>query len=380
MKRLFFGARIRVLPVILVLFACLYGYLMKPDVAGFLYDDGMYLMAAKSLATGQGYRLGEIFGQPLFYKYPPLYPALLAGLMLATPAFPTNIVWLKLANIALGIASLGLLYYYAKACLRLPAWLSIGIVVAMGTNWRFIEASTELMSEPVFMALSMLLLVLSHRFMAEKQSLSHKHLLVLILLSAAVFYARTMGLVLIMAVCLWIYRLGFPKKAFLYASGCGVLTMPWLLWCATKPDTTYPIGHFLVRTFQETYFQSFRSDLQYEANLLEIYSNGVRELLGNFSVQCFPLLERFFLSKATLLSEGTILLSSFAIGLPVRKKRPVIAYWHLCFFIPAYSALLELLQVLPPLYHGDSALAVAHWHSGPPGKPIFQQSQNSQFS
>ena len=84
---------------------------MKPDVTGFLYDDGMYLMVAKALANEQGYRLPEIVGSPWFYKYPPLYPALLALFWKMNPHFPENIPWLKCLNILLALATLGLWGY-----------------------------------------------------------------------------------------------------------------------------------------------------------------------------------------------------------------------------------------------------------------------------
>jgi hypothetical protein len=53
-------------------------------------DDGVYLATAKSIATGQGYRLLHLPGAPFAIKYPPLYPAYLSLAWIIQPAFPAS--------------------------------------------------------------------------------------------------------------------------------------------------------------------------------------------------------------------------------------------------------------------------------------------------
>ena len=65
---------------------------------GVVHDDGMYVVLAKSLASGQGYRWIHVPGSPAATHFPPGYPALLALLWLVYPAFPANVVLFKLAN------------------------------------------------------------------------------------------------------------------------------------------------------------------------------------------------------------------------------------------------------------------------------------------
>jgi len=95
----------------------------------------------------------------------------------------------------------------------------------------------------------------------------------------------------------------------------GALMTPWFLWSASRPDTTYQVEDFLIRTFQETYFQSFRMDLHYEYTLLEVIGKGFQELLGNLSVQFFPLLERLYLIKGNVWSELPVPLLSMVLAL-----------------------------------------------------------------
>ena len=58
---------------------------------GFYHDDSIYWVSARSLAMGDGYRIESLPGQPYQTKYPPLYPALLAGIWKINPQFPANL-------------------------------------------------------------------------------------------------------------------------------------------------------------------------------------------------------------------------------------------------------------------------------------------------
>lgn len=58
---------------------------------GFYHDDSIYWVSARSLATGDGYRIQSLPGQPYQTKYPPLYPTLLAAIWKLDPRFPANL-------------------------------------------------------------------------------------------------------------------------------------------------------------------------------------------------------------------------------------------------------------------------------------------------
>ena len=58
---------------------------------GYLHDDALYQVGAKSLAQGAGYRIQSLPGQPYQTKYPPLYPILLAAIWKLDPSFPSNL-------------------------------------------------------------------------------------------------------------------------------------------------------------------------------------------------------------------------------------------------------------------------------------------------
>ena len=47
---------------------------LTAPAAGMFHDDGVYLVTAKSLAEGRGYRLLSMPGEPPQTKYPVLFP------------------------------------------------------------------------------------------------------------------------------------------------------------------------------------------------------------------------------------------------------------------------------------------------------------------
>ena len=65
---------------------------------GVTNDDGMYVILAKSLATGHGYRWLNLPGTPAATHFPPGYPAVLALIWLLAPSFSANVILFKLAN------------------------------------------------------------------------------------------------------------------------------------------------------------------------------------------------------------------------------------------------------------------------------------------
>ena len=84
-------------------------------------DDGVYWVTAKAIATGQGYRVPSLPGNPYAVKYPPLFPAFLSMAWLIYPAFPANV---RLAA--------------AMQALLLPIYLALLLAVLrrFGFSWR----------------------------------------------------------------------------------------------------------------------------------------------------------------------------------------------------------------------------------------------------
>ena len=64
---------------------------------GYLQDDGLLMTSAKSIASGDGYRIASLPDSPFQSKYPPLWPAYLSLVWRLAPQFPGNLVLTTLA-------------------------------------------------------------------------------------------------------------------------------------------------------------------------------------------------------------------------------------------------------------------------------------------
>src|SRR5262245_33726270 len=82
---------------------------------GVFHDDAMYVILARSIASGQGYRYLNLPGAPWATQHPPGYPALLALVSWFAPAFPGNLVAFKVLNAILSAAGAVLVTMFARA-------------------------------------------------------------------------------------------------------------------------------------------------------------------------------------------------------------------------------------------------------------------------
>src|SRR5687767_12816728 len=85
-----------------VVLAVAAGFRVHPEVCGQCHDDALYVLTAKALAEGDGYRLTNLPGEPPQTKYPPLYPLFLAVLWEIGPDFPDNLLLIQGFSIACG--------------------------------------------------------------------------------------------------------------------------------------------------------------------------------------------------------------------------------------------------------------------------------------
>ncbi|HEY9746063.1 MAG TPA: hypothetical protein V6C99_07585 [Oculatellaceae cyanobacterium] len=293
----------------LVSLGCLYIWILNPDCISLLYDDGIYLLVAKALSQAGSYQLIGIEGDPLFYKYPPLFPMLLSGLDHFLASLPQPAA-LKIANILISLTALALLYRTLCRVESLPAPYSLGIVLLLGTLDAYVDVSVELMSEPLFLLITFLLIMLANRLGPAGTNFRFRHLVLLSVLSALCVYTRTMGVVLVMAIAVWLWFQSKRKAALGYFVTTGLLCLPWMLWASHRPDTTEQTGNFLVRTFQETYGQSFFMDIHHEFTPVSLYAHGAETLFSHFSSYFFGMLSHLAKAPSPWISLSILALNS----------------------------------------------------------------------
>lgn len=194
-------------------------------------DDSMYVVLAKSLATGHGFRWLHIPGAPVATHFPPGYPAVLALLWKLDPVFPDNVALFKLTNVL--FAALAAFAVARLVRHRLDATELSAQVYALATMIAvpMLTLATQVMSEPLFLALTVGALIVAER-VAERSDAPVRDVVVLALLSSAAALVRTHGMALVAAVALVLCIRRRFRDAVLYGCIALALLLPWQLWVA----------------------------------------------------------------------------------------------------------------------------------------------------
>ena len=213
-----------------VTIAILLGLFAMNDVPiGVFQDDGHYLILARALAHGDGFRYMNLPGAPSATHFPPGYPLLLAPLWWLAPAFPGNVALFKLLNVALlPLAALGV-----RALARHVGGLSVLAasvlaVVSLATV-PVLFLNGLLFSETIFIAALCGLLVAAER-LSDASDASWWLALGVGVGVGALAMLRTLGVAVLpglLAVLLWRRRYA---DALLVLAGALVVLLPWQWW------------------------------------------------------------------------------------------------------------------------------------------------------
>ncbi len=207
-------------------------------VGGF-YDDGLYTILAKSLATGHGYRFLNLPGMPAAVHYPPGYPLLLALFWNIVPPFPANLVWLKLLNVVLlGVIAWVTCRYAVRVLALSPAVAFLGALIGTVTI-PILVLTNMLVSEPLFLALLIPALMLGEE-VAHREP-QRREAVWLGLLSGVVVMVRSIGVMFIIAVAVvWLVRRA--RRAVAWYLGAALLAMsPWLVYSTLHAHDVPPV-------------------------------------------------------------------------------------------------------------------------------------------
>lgn len=185
---------------------------------GFYHDDGLYWVGGLSLATGHGYRILSLPGQPYQTKYPPVFSALLALVWKLNPAFPANLplatllVWLLLPAYLLLVRALLKRYGFS------PLEQAVLCLIA-GLNPMCALFSFSLMPELLITSLLVLSLLLADRFAALSG-----------ITGALAYLTRSAALPLLLTVPLVLILRKRYKQAGIFALTMLPAVITWQLW------------------------------------------------------------------------------------------------------------------------------------------------------
>jgi hypothetical protein len=210
---------------------------IEPLPVGVFYDDAQYLVLAKSLASGNGYRFLNLPGMPLATHFPPGYPVFLALLWRIAPAFPENVAVFKFANAVLLALVAVLASRYAERQLGVPRALACVAGLAGAATIPSLVLSSSIMSEPLFLALLFPLLAWSEGVThADDDGRADRDAFLLGLGAGALTLVRTHGIALVAAIVLVLLLRRRWRGAAVAASASTVVLAPWMLWVSLHND------------------------------------------------------------------------------------------------------------------------------------------------
>ncbi|MBM3787443.1 MAG: hypothetical protein FJW30_24050 [Acidobacteria bacterium] len=186
------------------------------------HDDGVYFIAAKSLAERGESRIESFPGDPAQTKFPPLWPAVLSIAWHLSPHYPENLPYaMALCWMWLPISTLALWWWLGRAGFSPDRRTLLTTVWAL--NPYVILFSTTMLSEMMFLSLLLLTMIaLSGRSVFA--------VLAAAIFAAMAFQTRTAGIAILPAALL-LYAM---RRRWLHAGIFAAIFLPvlagWALW------------------------------------------------------------------------------------------------------------------------------------------------------
>ena len=201
---------------------------IDPLPVGVMRDDAMYVVLAKSLATGHGYRWINLPGAPVATHFPPGYPALLALIWWLVPAFPANVFAFKALNalltavVTLGTARLAMTRF------AMSRWAAAVVGIAAGLSVPMISLGIRVMSEPLFLAMAIATLFVAERVVDGDDRWQAAALAGA--LAGTATLVRSFGIALVGAVVLALLLRRRVRAAAIALASSMVFVLPWQLF------------------------------------------------------------------------------------------------------------------------------------------------------
>ncbi len=321
-------------PVVVVVVAVIAGMnAIDASPVGVFYDDALYTILGKALASGEGYRYLNVPGAPPATHYPPAYPWLLALLWKISPRFPENIALFKTFNaLLLGVVAL-FTYRFATLRLQVPALMSAAAAIAATATIPPLVLSGAVLSETLFLALLLPLLPFLERATTRH---GNRNAILAGAAAGALCLVRSHAIALVGAVAIgYLVRRLYKEGAFALAAGVLVL-LPWLLWVQTH-DPLIPAP---IRGQYGSYTAWFVDGLR--SNGLAILAPTVRDNLSTIYAilaRSFSVARNGVLDALAVLAVGTLLVTG---GFAFAKRARVTL-----LFLAAYLAIVLVWPFSP---------------------------------
>jgi hypothetical protein len=317
----------RVAPLVLGALALAVALLtVTPWPVGVFQDDAIYVVLAKALASGEGFRMINMPGSPHATHFPPGYPLLLAALWKLAPSFPDNIVVFKFANALFLAGTAALTYRFARSRFGLQP-LGASIAAVVGTISVVVLMITGVvLSEPLYMLLVLPTLMVTERAAEGGDARQAAGAGALIGVLALV---RTVGVFLLPAALLVMLARRRWRAAAVLAATAMVFIVPWQLWVsAYQGDMPVPFvgkygayGSWLAQGYREGGWPFAKAVVAKNAN--ELFG-----FLGYITLPVAPVWPR-------LVSLGTVI-GVMGVGAFTRRRQVPVTL----VFLTGYAAVI----------------------------------------
>ncbi len=221
--------------------AAIFGiYLLRLNrAAGLMVDDAWYMLLAKAIASGDGYRLISSATTAILPLYPPGFPAILSFAFRISPDFPHNVWLLKSVSMASMMGVGFLTYVYLARFRRLPRSISAAAAVAVTIVPAFVFLATStVMSECVFTLFQLGTVVMAHRSVdtpdPRRAGISTGFAAIL---ASASMLIRSAAIGLIGAVLIWLLKEGRRKSAMMFLAVVMICVLPWTIYARVHRPT-----------------------------------------------------------------------------------------------------------------------------------------------
>jgi hypothetical protein len=286
----------RLVPAAILVLLCLPSLLFvcqNRDVPhfGILQDDGVYLIDAKALAQGDGYRILSLPAQPFDTRYPPLYPLYLSIAWRIIPAFPASLsVAIMLSWLSLPLVLIFAYLWCRRHSFPVPiTWLVVGL---FALNPYLLFFVSNLGSEMLFMVF-----LLGAILMADRpDQVDWRGPLFAGVIGGAAYLTRTSGIALLPAAIAYYFWGKRPRAALWFALGMLPAIAGWTLWSRMHAAPGHDVVTLCYTNYLGYYFMNVGWD-----NFGQVLWRNVSALLESMGSLVFPqMMEEGLLAKLIL--------------------------------------------------------------------------------
>jgi hypothetical protein len=335
---------------LLLILSVIYGVSLAFSKIGMFHDDGIYVATAKSLATGNGYRIAGYPGDLPQTKYPPVLPLLLSLAWRIEPNFPANEWLLKAVPAMALLAWSAVCVWFFRTRGRVELGVSLWLLLFTLTNQYSLVTSTSIMSEGLYSALA--LASLAFLASACEQPDGMRQTITAALFAAAAYQTRTAGIALLAAGLVALLIAKRFKQAALFAVITGGFALAWMAWQAQPSSASTPIEHYYTAANYRD-LNTLGGTLSLESILIVALNNALSILLYPArSILQLPVVSGYGLAAALIPSAICWFLAGRGIRRAPSALRPAILFAALTMGMLLFYAWVPprfLLPVLPVL-------------------------------